>query len=94
MDARNIETPLPVATQTEAEEPATRAVQTLKSAIGDRLARRPVTTAAIAMLVGAVVAEAVALFVTKGLARMALRRSARANLRLARDLDPDPDRLD
>ncbi|MBI1361954.1 MAG: hypothetical protein GC155_16885 [Alphaproteobacteria bacterium] len=89
MDARNADIPVPPAAA-DAERKDGGASSNFKAMIGERLARRPVTTAAVAALAGAFAAEAIALFFTRMLARMALRQSARANLRLARDLDPDP----
>lgn len=67
---------------------------TLKHAIAAQLAQRPATTAAIAVLVGALAAEALALVFAKDRTRTALRRSARANMRLTHDLDPDADLLE
>jgi hypothetical protein len=67
---------------------------TLKQTVAGKLAQRPATTAAIAVLLGALAAEALALFFARDRTRTALRRSARANLRLTHDLDPDADLLD
>jgi hypothetical protein len=58
-----------------------------------KMVERPVTTAAIFVLLGAFLAEGAALFFARAQARNALEKSALRNLRLAQRLDPRGDPL-
>lgn len=79
----------------DAFAPAHRAPDTRPASqtIAQKLAERPVTTAAICILLGAFAAESIALLFARARARNALERSALRNLRLAQGLDPRGDPL-
>jgi hypothetical protein len=67
--------------------------QIVPQSIVQRMVDRPVTTAAIFVLLGAFAAEGIALLFARAHARTALEKSAIRNLRLAQELDPHGDPL-
>jgi hypothetical protein len=67
--------------------------QIVPKSIVQKMVDRPVTTAAIFVLLGAFAAEGLALLFARAQARNALESSALRNLRLAQRLDPHRDPL-
>lgn len=67
--------------------------QIVRKSIVQKMVDRPVTTAAIFVLLGAFAAEGLALLFTRAQARNALENSALRNLRLAQRLDSHRDPL-
>jgi hypothetical protein len=67
--------------------------QIVPQSIVQKMVDRPVTTAAIFVLLGAFAAEGLALLFARAQARNALENSALRNLRLAQQLDPHRDPL-
>jgi hypothetical protein len=65
----------------------------MPKSITEKMVERPVTTAAIFILLGALAAEGLALLFARAQARNALEKAALRNLRLAQSLDPRGDPL-
>ena len=68
--------------------------QIVPSSIVQKMVERPVTTAAIFVLLGAFAAEGLALLFARARTRDVLQRSAIRNLQLAQDLGSHRDPLD
>ena len=68
--------------------------QLVPSSIVQKMVERPVTTAAIFVLLGAFAAEGLALLFARAQTRDVLQRSAIRNLQLAQELDPHRDPRD